>query len=242
MAGSASEHTNISADIDTNDAYVTDNTVSNEDVPPAAIAKNIDSEWVTYCNELVNFKNESGDCNVSTSDLNDSFNAWMICQRHCYMLGELSKEEIEILNSIGFDWAFGPGIFLLNHEKNGHAMDYLRILKKWYSEHESNLYPTEEETAQLASATGKTLKQIRAWFRKASEDQKKSKCVPPSAADALEKWYIEHSLNPLTKEEKVELISITDLDEMTIDNWFSMRRWRPDSWKLNNTDHLKSWF
>ncbi|KAL3783194.1 hypothetical protein ACHAWO_004427 [Cyclotella atomus] len=122
------------------------------------------------------------------------------------------------------------------------AADDHCLLTNWYNEHRSNPYPTKEEKAQLPSAMGKTLKQIRAWFRKASEDQKKTKCVPPSAADALEKWHIEHSLNPPTKEEKVELISITDLDEMTIDNWFSMRRWRPDSRKLNNTDHLKSWF
>lgn len=65
------------------------------------------------------------------------------------------------------------------------------------------------------------------------------KYVPPSAADMLEKWYIEHPLDPPTKEEKIELISITYLDEVTIDNWFTMRRRRPE--KLNNTDHLKSW-
>jgi hypothetical protein len=101
---------------------------------------------------------------VSISDLDESLKAWVISQRQSYMLGELSKEEIEMLISIGFDWAFGQRIFLVYHAKNEHSgdvvIDYLPILKKWYNEHTSNPYPIEEKKAQLASATGRTCKQI----------------------------------------------------------------------------------
>eukprot|EP00956_Cyclotella_meneghiniana_P038979 scaffold163675_cov23-Cyclotella_meneghiniana.AAC.1 len=70
-------------------------------------------------------------------------------------------------------------------------------LKKWYKEHESNPYPSNEEKAELMMTTRLTEKQINKWF--ASERLKKKKTdgdkiktrerLPIEAVSKLKKWY-----------------------------------------------------
>jgi hypothetical protein len=82
-----------------------DSLAASEDLLLAATAKKIDSEWLSYYNDLVDIKNEFGDCNVPTDDPDDQLGVWVGCQRQSYMLGELFREEIDMmLNSIGFVW------------------------------------------------------------------------------------------------------------------------------------------
>ena len=62
----------------------------------------IDEAWTARFDELVDFKNENGDCNVPMRQ--GSLGMWVANQRSYYKNGKLSQERIEFLESVGFEW------------------------------------------------------------------------------------------------------------------------------------------
>ena len=61
-----------------------------------------DEAWTARFDELVDFKNDNGDCNVPRSQ--GSLGKWANTQRQSYKKGKLSQERIDLLESIGFIW------------------------------------------------------------------------------------------------------------------------------------------
>ena len=61
-----------------------------------------DEAWMARFDELVDFKNENGDCNVPKGQ--GSLGWWVNEQRVNYKNGKLSQERIEFLESVGFEW------------------------------------------------------------------------------------------------------------------------------------------
>ena len=61
-----------------------------------------DEAWTTRFDELVDFKNDHGDCNVPQGQ--GSLGMWVNRQREEVKAGRLSEERIELLESIGFEW------------------------------------------------------------------------------------------------------------------------------------------
>ena len=62
----------------------------------------IDEAWIARFDELVDFKNENGDCNVPNR--HGSLGRWVFTQRRYHKKGKLSQERIKLLESIGFEW------------------------------------------------------------------------------------------------------------------------------------------
>ena len=59
--------------------------------------------WRAHYDELVTYKDQHGDCNVSQSDeTNKSLGIWVKNQRTAYRNGKLSEERVRLLNDIGF--------------------------------------------------------------------------------------------------------------------------------------------
>jgi len=61
-----------------------------------------DEAWMARFDELVDFKNGNGNCNVPQSQ--GPLGAWVDKQRVNYKNGKLSQKRIELLESIGFEW------------------------------------------------------------------------------------------------------------------------------------------
>ena len=64
--------------------------------------EHFDEAWVARFNELFDYKNENGDCNVPCSQ--GPLGMWVGNQRQSYKKGKMSQDRIELLNSIGFGW------------------------------------------------------------------------------------------------------------------------------------------
>jgi hypothetical protein len=61
--------------------------------------------WKTRYNELVEYKRDFGDCNVSSRyKPNPQLGTWVRWQRNQFKNKSLSKERIRKLNEIGFAW------------------------------------------------------------------------------------------------------------------------------------------
>ena len=61
--------------------------------------------WRAHYDELVAYKDQNGDCNVSQSDeTNKSLVNWVYTQRYAYRDGKLSEDRVRMLNAIGFVW------------------------------------------------------------------------------------------------------------------------------------------
>ena len=62
----------------------------------------LDEAWTTRFDELVDFKNENGDCNVPTNQ--GPLGEWVCRQRQSYKRENLSRERVDLLESVGFSW------------------------------------------------------------------------------------------------------------------------------------------
>jgi len=62
----------------------------------------IDEAWMARFNELVDFKNDNGDCNVPQGQ--GPLGLWVKWHRQHYKKRMLSQERIGLLNSIWFEW------------------------------------------------------------------------------------------------------------------------------------------
>ena len=63
-------------------------------------------KWYSRCEELVDFKQENGHCNVPHGcKENKQLGAWVNTQRNKFKNGLLSKEYIECLKKLGFEWS-----------------------------------------------------------------------------------------------------------------------------------------
>ena len=61
--------------------------------------------WDARFDQLVEYKEKNGNCNVSTLDEDNlKFANWVKWQRQLYKKGKLSPEQIESMNGIGFEW------------------------------------------------------------------------------------------------------------------------------------------
>jgi hypothetical protein len=62
--------------------------------------------WMNRYNELVEFRNKTGHCNVPCKyEANKVLGYWVSTQRYSFKKGRLSKECIAKLNKIGFAWS-----------------------------------------------------------------------------------------------------------------------------------------
>eukprot|EP00956_Cyclotella_meneghiniana_P024179 scaffold48224_cov45-Cyclotella_meneghiniana.AAC.3 len=108
------------------------------------------------------------------------------------------------------------------------------ILKKWYDEHESNPYPTKEETAELMMTTRLTEKRIKKWLaterlkkKKAAGDEIKTReRLPIEAVSKLKKWYDDtYEAHPYpSNEEKAKVVMTTGLTKKQVDLWLMRER------------------
>ena len=61
--------------------------------------------WNERLEELKEYKDKNGDCNVSTLDENNKkLGNWVMHQRELYKNGKLSQDRIKLLNEIEFEW------------------------------------------------------------------------------------------------------------------------------------------
>ena len=64
-----------------------------------------DKKWQDRYDQLKQYKAKHGNCNVSSHDrINENLGLWVMSQRSAYKNSKLSKERIEKLRSIGFQW------------------------------------------------------------------------------------------------------------------------------------------
>ena len=62
----------------------------------------LDEAWTARFDELVDFKNENGDCNVP--QVHGPLGEWVHNQCQSFKKGKLSQERVDLLESIGFIW------------------------------------------------------------------------------------------------------------------------------------------
>ena len=67
-----------------------------------ALKEAVSTAWTTRFKELVQYKANHGDCNISTKQ--GQLGKWVGTQRTNYRKGKLSQDRIDRLNGIGFDW------------------------------------------------------------------------------------------------------------------------------------------
>lgn len=125
------------------------------------------------------------------------------------------------------------------------ATDYLT---KWVDENVDEPYPSEEEKAEIMSATGMNKDQLSNWLlaernrrRKAAGITTKSRGVsvsrkrnnrnhgkfPKTTIEYLTKWFDDHVDEPYPSEEvKAEMMKVTGMDKDQINNWFGSERKR----------------
>lgn len=89
-----------------------------------------DSRWDCYYQKLIDFKNEYGHCNVPSTFNDKKFSNWVRSQRELYLKAGMSKEKIELFNSIGFVWQPNQQSWLkkynsLTKYKNEHGDFYI---------------------------------------------------------------------------------------------------------------------
>lgn len=64
-----------------------------------------DAKWEKRFEELKQFKEENGHCNVATqSEESKSLGKWVYSQRHRRKEGLLTEDQIKLLDSLGFNW------------------------------------------------------------------------------------------------------------------------------------------
>ena len=72
-------------------------------------------QWVKRFNELLEYKKQHGDCNVSFCDTpNKSLGKWVYKMRNEFKNGRLTKERVARLNDVGFAWSMPRGNRNLN--------------------------------------------------------------------------------------------------------------------------------
>ena len=80
--------------------------------------------WERRFQQLVEYKQQNGNCNVSTQDeANKQLGLWVDRQRQLFKKGKLSSEQIESMNGIGFSWN-------LDEDKWNEMFDQLKDYKK----------------------------------------------------------------------------------------------------------------
>ena len=95
------------------------------------------TSWEKLFIALCDYRKKQGHCNVQrTSSENTIFGQWLSVQRRMYKQGELSKERIDKLESIQFEWDICDGLWekmftvLCQYsQKNGHCNVPLRFLE-----------------------------------------------------------------------------------------------------------------
>ena len=66
----------------------------------------VGNKWYSRCEELMQFKQENGHCNVPhRCKKNKQLGAWVNTQRNKYKNSLLSKEYIECLGKLGYEWS-----------------------------------------------------------------------------------------------------------------------------------------
>jgi hypothetical protein len=63
-------------------------------------------------------------------------------------------------------------------------VDYL---KYWFAKHSSHPYPTKEDVKTISLATGLTHQQVKGWFVRARENQKKTESEQGKSLDSTYK-------------------------------------------------------
>lgn len=67
----------------------------------------LEEAWQARFNELMQYKQQLGDCNVPTRE--SQLGNWVSTQRAFYKRGTLSPKRIEQLEAVGFEWVLGEG-------------------------------------------------------------------------------------------------------------------------------------
>ena len=62
-----------------------------------------EARWYARFDELVMYREEHGNCNVNTNT-GDPLGYWVSAQRKAYKKGSLSKDRVQLLESVGFQW------------------------------------------------------------------------------------------------------------------------------------------
>jgi hypothetical protein len=74
--------------------------------PTASIYVQFEDAWMKRFNELVQYKEEYGDCRVPTGwESNPSLGSWVSAQRQRQRNGKLNAKRERMLNEVGFMWA-----------------------------------------------------------------------------------------------------------------------------------------
>jgi len=67
----------------------------------------VEEAWQARFNELMQYKQQLGDCNVPTRE--SQLGNWVSTQRAFYKRGTLSPKRIEQLEAVGFEWVLREG-------------------------------------------------------------------------------------------------------------------------------------
>ena len=130
-----------------------------------------------------------------------------------------------------------------------YAKSSAECLLKWYAEHETNPYPSNEEKQELATASGLSVERVIQWFTNKRMEMRRKSFKKIKKGHHLEEWFSEHESNPYpTLEQREELALITGLTEDQVRIWFNQKRYRKGNSKkykrISNVakDHLMKWY
>eukprot|EP00956_Cyclotella_meneghiniana_P004266 scaffold5215_cov51-Cyclotella_meneghiniana.AAC.3 len=130
-----------------------------------------------------------------------------------------------------------------------YAKSSTECLLKWYAEHETNPYPSNEEKQELATASGLSVERVIQWFTNKRMEMRRKSFKKIKKGHHLEEWFSEHESNPYpTLEQREELALITGLTENQVRIWFNQKRYRKGISKkykrISNVakDHLMKWY
>ena len=122
-----------------------------------------------------------------------------------------------------------------------YAKSSTECLLKWYAEHETNPYPSNEEKQELATASGLSVERVIQWFTNKRMEMRRKSFRKIKKGHHLEEWFSEHESNPYpTLEQREELALITGLTEDQVRIWFSRKRYRTGNSK-SYKDNLIKW-
>ena len=162
-----------------------------------------DQKWNAKCRALEAFKAEHGHCNVPRR--HGSLGNWMHKQRTEYKKGKLSKERVQQLGALGFDWS--PGSTLLTWDERFDELTKYkaehgdcRILKRegplgeWVSQQRTahKKGKLSDERAQELDALGFLWNPTPTWDERLDELMKykveHGDCNVPKSQGPLGKW------------------------------------------------------
>ncbi|EJK45323.1 hypothetical protein THAOC_36066 [Thalassiosira oceanica] len=214
----------------------------------------LDEAWMARFDELVDFKNEHGDCNVPDSQ--GPLGAWVNYQRQCYKEGKMSQERIQFLESIGFvwdqleqDWSDRFDELKNYKDENGDCNVPFRLgsLGEWVG-WQRNSYKKgmmSQERVDLLEGIGFVWEPLdEAWMARFDElvdfKNEHHDCNVPRSQGPLGVWVNKQRVSykkGMMSQERIELLENTGFEWVLLERTYPVPSWKFDEqWKTRFTE------